>query len=210
MARGYDPIQRSEQWKRRVDREEVTICSSLLKDVRKPKLSSADVRLNNLEQALLGGGQGPASILSARSARGGGSDAGSFVGSVDGSVAGSATGSASARMAGTMMAQTPRVMDGTATPRRLYSSSGSAFSGVESVGSRQLMSRGGLSSGGASDSASVWKARLEEESRRRFAAEEKLERLQSMMETLKEKPARSLPLPSEPELDSVSLRSSRH
>mmetsp|Transcript_22631 Transcript_22631/g.42630 ORF Transcript_22631/g.42630 Transcript_22631/m.42630 type:complete len:154 (-) Transcript_22631:119-580(-) len=30
MAVGYDPIQRSQQWKRRVDREELSVCQKLL------------------------------------------------------------------------------------------------------------------------------------------------------------------------------------
>eukprot|EP00930_Biecheleria_cincta_P039360 TRINITY_DN27062_c0_g1_i1.p1 TRINITY_DN27062_c0_g1~~TRINITY_DN27062_c0_g1_i1.p1 ORF type:complete len:215 (+),score=23.62 TRINITY_DN27062_c0_g1_i1:75-647(+) len=55
MAVGYDPVQRGLQWRRRVDREELTLCNKSLSRAAHHSLysSGASTRLELLQQTLL-------------------------------------------------------------------------------------------------------------------------------------------------------------
>lgn len=202
MAVGYDPVQRAEQWKRRVDREEISTISNLLAN---SSLSSTESkRFVRAQKALQNAGvlgsapsaspsatqqhQQPVRLMSACSgqssvarsviSQGGSSGASrSVAGSTGRAIALTPRYQASA--GGTpMMLGTPRLYAG-GTPQRLGSAASASAPPSEhaSVFSRQ-------SAGAASEAtASVpeLRAELEEANARRMAAENELRRLQSQM-----------------------------
>mmetsp|Transcript_113019 Transcript_113019/g.292230 ORF Transcript_113019/g.292230 Transcript_113019/m.292230 type:complete len:200 (-) Transcript_113019:134-733(-) len=175
MARGYDPVQRSEQWKRRVDREEVAICNQVLGGMGRGPVMSADARLHNLEQTLFSGRGVPSGGGGFTAASG----ASGAIGGPPRSAVASSRGSSRARMAGCTIAQTPRGSE-TGTPRYQQSRAGSVLSGADSMGDRiERMSVGAGSAG--SGTAMMLKAQLEDETRRRQKAEAEVERLQTMV-----------------------------
>mmetsp|Transcript_117618 Transcript_117618/g.379633 ORF Transcript_117618/g.379633 Transcript_117618/m.379633 type:complete len:177 (+) Transcript_117618:186-716(+) len=157
LAIGYDPVQRAEQWKRRVGKEEQVISSTLC-SAAPP--SSADTRLELLQQTLQGVGALPASSRGRTAASGHSSLARSMVGS-------SAAGRSTAGTAGRAIAQTPR---SAARSTPLQSVRGLAPSRAGSIGSR------------VSDAAAAaLKAELEAETQRRMSAEQELQKLQSLL-----------------------------
>lgn len=206
MAVGYDPVQRAEQWKRRVDREEISTISNLLAN---SSLSSTESkRFVRAQKALQNAGvlgsahsaspsatqqhqqqpQQPVRLMSACSgqssvarsviSQGGSSGASRSVAGSTG-LAIALTPRYQASAGGTpMMLGTPRLYAG-GTPQRLGSAASASAPPSEhaSVFSRQ-------SAGAASEAtASVpeLRAELEEANARRMAAENELRRLQSQM-----------------------------
>jgi len=158
-AVGYDPVQLSEAWKRRVDREEVSICNLQMHPGGMP---SAEARLNLLEHSL-------------QSARGNNSVRG-YTGSSGRS---SAMRSSAAGSVGSAIAQTPRLGTGSSGFRTPLSARGSVISQGSKLSSRSRSSR----MSGGSEATHILKAELEEETKRRIAAEEELHRLHSVMES---------------------------
>lgn len=154
MVVGYDPIQRSTAWKRRVDREERAILNNMFGPsvaVQIPALVDADTRLELLSQHLHPGGRpgsGRSSLHSEASGR----------------------SRSSASSAGRSIATTPRL--GSAK-------SGSSASSVPQV---QRIAGSALSRGRSSATASsTLRAELEEERQRRAAVESELDMLRSML-----------------------------
>lgn len=170
MAVGYDPNQRSLQWKRRVDREDFMICSGLLNQTsRTPCL---DAQMDALQQRVL---QGPGgSPLPTSSARGHSAGAGSAPpGSAGAASAGSAARQslASARAAAAAAAAgrvilTPRDVVGAGPPSRLNTAGG--VSSMSAFSSR-------------SEASTVLRAELDAETRRRIDAEDELRRLKATL-----------------------------
>jgi len=157
-AAGYDPVQRAEAWKRRVDREEVSICKSQMYSGGMP---SAVARLDLLEHSL-------------QSARGHNSVRG-YTGRSGRS---SSMRSSAAGSVGNSIAQAPRLGTGSSGFRTPLSARGSVISQGTKLSSRSRSSR----MSGGSEATDILKAELEEETKRRIAAEEELHRLQSVME----------------------------
>eukprot|EP00929_Paragymnodinium_shiwhaense_P113394 TRINITY_DN81687_c0_g1_i1.p1 TRINITY_DN81687_c0_g1~~TRINITY_DN81687_c0_g1_i1.p1 ORF type:complete len:204 (+),score=25.92 TRINITY_DN81687_c0_g1_i1:89-700(+) len=180
MGVGYDPVQRAGAWRRRIEREEVAVCDTLH---GAGPLSSADARLDLLKQTLWNAdlerrGLTPTGLPSARGRTGGKSDSGA--GQVPLSTAGTLM-VASQRGESAASGRVPAVRK-TQTPRSFSSrvSTGCDFVPRSSRGMRAPdTARSGLSvCSRISITSQVLKAELEEETRRRVAAEEELLRLQ--------------------------------
>eukprot|EP00927_Polykrikos_kofoidii_P047779 TRINITY_DN42069_c0_g1_i1.p1 TRINITY_DN42069_c0_g1~~TRINITY_DN42069_c0_g1_i1.p1 ORF type:complete len:178 (-),score=26.16 TRINITY_DN42069_c0_g1_i1:73-606(-) len=162
LAVGYDPVQRAAQWAKRVDREEMAISHSL----RGP-VSSANARLDSLQRSLDGvgayetpsldygrPGATPAVALTSSSLRG------------DGYVPGAVdhmrlSSRQSVSSAGRSILTTPR-----------RQTAASVRSELSSAPSR------------ISVTSSTLRGELEEEKRRRIAAEEEMRRLQGLLEDM--------------------------
>eukprot|EP00420_Gonyaulax_spinifera_P029000 CAMPEP_0197896372 /NCGR_PEP_ID=MMETSP1439-20131203/39727_1 /TAXON_ID=66791 /ORGANISM="Gonyaulax spinifera, Strain CCMP409" /LENGTH=172 /DNA_ID=CAMNT_0043516891 /DNA_START=80 /DNA_END=598 /DNA_ORIENTATION=- len=157
VAVGYDPVQRSAQWKRRVDREEITVCPTARSG--SSTSSVAEARLDMLKQSLNGAGSQPSSSRLSSGPR-----CPSGLSAVSRSTAG----------AGRVIVQTPRM------------SSRGGRSGVETPMSSArgaLSSRAGSIGPSASEAGSVLlRNQLEQEQQRRVAAEEEVKRLQTMLQ----------------------------
>lgn len=154
-ATGYDPCQRSEQWKRRVEREEVSVCQQVLRGPPTGQHLDADARLEALQSALFGSlpnGGVPGSAAPQRLRSSGGFSVGS------------AGRAATARSAGRAIL-TPRPGG---TPMVRPGTNG----GMSSVGDNSVRS----------EATAILKAELAEETQRRQQAEEELQKLRTMLE----------------------------
>lgn len=166
MVVGYDPIQRSQQWKRRIDREELAICNNMLAaggGTQHPALVDADTRLELLSQQLTGVGRElPSSSRGGRS----GLQSGGL----------SARSRSSAGNAGRAIAMTPRLNSA------MSGSSGSVMMDVPHVEQTAMSHMSSVSRGMSSAAASSsLRAELDEEMRRRVAAESELNKLRAML-----------------------------
>lgn len=168
MVVGYDPIQRSQQWKRRIDREELAICNNMLASgggMQHPAVVDADTRLELLSQQLTGAG-GQAAPASSRGGRSG----------LQSGL--SARSRSSAGNAGRAIALTPRL-----NSAQSASSYGSGMLDVPHVQQTAMSALSSVSRGMSSAAASsTLRAELEEETRRRVAAEAELNKLRSMLD----------------------------
>mmetsp|Transcript_14899 Transcript_14899/g.41175 ORF Transcript_14899/g.41175 Transcript_14899/m.41175 type:complete len:172 (-) Transcript_14899:36-551(-) len=120
LAVGYDPVQRAEQWKRRVDREEGAVCPPLQLGGTGLAGPSTGARLDMLQQTLQGAAHPPASARDSATSRS--SALRSALSSGPGSASGRSTSGA-----GRAIAQTPRL----GTAGTMPSVGGSVISGSD-------------------------------------------------------------------------------
>mmetsp|Transcript_117483 Transcript_117483/g.374394 ORF Transcript_117483/g.374394 Transcript_117483/m.374394 type:complete len:190 (-) Transcript_117483:56-625(-) len=179
---GFDPIQRSMQWQKRVNREEIAITRQLLGGFPQvARLNSANARVDMLQQSLVSGTgaiAGPSAPPSSHGSTGGQRLTGTRPAASP--LAGAAGGMLTPRLT------TPKLTLRLTTPRV-----GTGISNLAAMGSNagsRCASRGGLSviESVAGSEASTLRAELVEERRKRQSVEQELRKLQALVE---ERPA---------------------